>query len=114
MIYLCSAYSHPDPAVRERRFDAACRAAAELTRQGRTVYSPIVHSHSISKYGLPLNWAYWQRHDRRFIEACTEVVVLRIDGWKESVGIQAEIAIAQELGKPVTFLDPAQLCEQAK
>ncbi len=27
-----------------------------------------------------------------------------LDGWRESVGVQAEIAIARELGKPVTFL----------
>ena len=30
-----------------------------------------------------------------------------LDGWRESVGIQAEIAIARQLGKPVTFL-PAE------
>ena len=53
---------------------------------------------------MPLDWAFWQRHDRRYLEACDEVVVLMLDGWRESVGVQAEIAIARELGKPVTFL----------
>ena len=55
-------------------------------------------------YGVPLDWGFWQRHDHRHLEACDEVVVLMLDGWRESVGVQAEIAIARELGKPVTFL----------
>lgn len=105
MIYLCSPYTHPDPEVRQARCDAACRAAAELMREGRTVFSPIAHSHAICRYGVPLDWRYWQRHGRRFLEVCDEVVVLKLDGWHKSVGVQAEIAIAQTLGKPVRFVD---------
>ena len=104
MIYLASPYSHPEEEVRQRRFDAACRAAATLIRQGRTVFSPIAHSVAICRYGVPLDWRFWQRHDRCYLEACDEVVVLMLDGWGESVGVQAEIAIARDLGKPVTFL----------
>jgi hypothetical protein len=29
-----------------------------------------------------------------------------IDGWRESVGVQAEIQIAGECGKPVRYLAP--------
>jgi hypothetical protein len=104
MIYLASPYSHPDPQVREKRFEAACRAAAELLRQGQSVFAPICHSHPICEYGLPLDWQFWQPHDRRFLETCDEIVVLMLAGWEESVGVQAEIAIARELGKPVRLL----------
>jgi hypothetical protein len=107
IIYLCSPYTCADPAIRESRFEAACRAAAELTRQGKTVFAPVVHSHAIAKYGLPLEWRYWEIHDRRFLQACEEVIVLTLPGWQDSVGVNAEIAIARELGKPVTFLKPA-------
>jgi len=37
---------------------------------------------------------------------CGEVVVLKLSGWQESIGVQAEIAAARALGKPVTFLEP--------
>ena len=33
MIYLASPYTHPDPGVREARFDAACLATVELVRR---------------------------------------------------------------------------------
>ena len=104
MIYLASPFTHVDPAIRQQRFEAACRAAAALICRGQTVFSPIAHSHAICRYGVPLDWQFWQRHDRRYLDVCDEVVVLMLDGWRESIGVQAEITIARELGKPVTFL----------
>jgi hypothetical protein len=35
-------------------------------------------------------------------------MVLMLDGWRESIGVQAEIAIANELGKPVTYSLPVK------
>ena len=106
IIYLASPYSHPDPAVREQRFHAACRAAVALLHAGRVVFSPIAHSHPLAQHSLPGNWQFWEQYDRKFLERCDEVVVLMLDGWEESVGVQAEIRIARELGKPVRYLAP--------
>ena len=47
--------------------------------------------------------------DREHLERSDEAVVLVLDGWQESRGVQAEIRIARELGKPVRYLDPAEL-----
>lgn len=106
MIYLASPYSHPDPAVREFRFREACRAAAKFMRCGQPVFSPIAHGHCICTYGLPTDWRFWEPFDRRQLERCDEVVVLMLDGWQESVGVQAEIRIAGEYGKPVRYVAP--------
>ena len=104
LCYLCSPYSHSDPAVREQRFEAACRATAELIRQGKSIFAPIPYSHVLCSYGLPLDWQFWQRIDLAFLAICDEVIVLKLRGWQRSVGVQAEIAAARALGKPVTFL----------
>jgi nucleoside 2-deoxyribosyltransferase len=112
MIYLASPYTHVDPAIRQQRFEAACRAAAALICRGQTVFSPIAHSHAICAFGVPLDWRFWERLDRRYLEACDEMVVLMLDGWRESVGVKAEIAIARELGKPVTYLRVADQAEE--
>jgi len=106
MIYLASPYSHPDPAIREARFQAACRQAAEMLRCGIPAWSPIAYSHALTMHGLPLDWKFWERFDRLFLEMCSEVWVLTLDGWQQSKGIQAEIEIARELGKPVVFVEP--------
>jgi hypothetical protein len=106
VIYLASPYSHPHPAVREQRFQAACRAAAALLRVGLVVFSPIIHTHPLVAHGLPTDWASWERIDREHLQRSDEVLVLTLAGWRESVGVQAEIRIANELGKPVGYLAP--------
>ena len=87
MIYLASPYSHPDVTVREARFREACRTAARLMRAGRVVFSPIAHGHPIAEYGLPTNWRFWERFDRQQLDRCEELVVLMLDGWRESEGV---------------------------
>lgn len=106
MIYLASPYSHPELVVREQRFRAACEATARLITSGHVVFSPIVHGHPLVHHGLPTDWPFWERFDRNHLARCDEVVVLMLDGWRESVGVAAEIRIAGELGKPVGYLAP--------
>jgi len=108
--YLASPYSHPSAVVREQRFQAACRAAAALMQQGRVVYSPIAHTHPIAVLcDLPKGWEYWRQYDEAFLAASSEVVVLMLDGWQESAGVQAEIEIAERDGKPVRYMTPEEL-----
>jgi hypothetical protein len=104
MIYLASPYSHPDPAVRQDRFEKVCHAAAALIRRGHVVFSPIAHSHGMARLGLPTDWSFWETQDRWFLSVCAELWVLTLDGWQESRGVQAEITIAQSLGKPLRLL----------
>lgn len=104
MIYLASPYTHPDSSVREARFDAACLATAELVRAGHMVFSPIVHGHPLVRFDLPIEWEYWERIDREHLRRCDEVVVLMLDGWRESRGVQAEIDLAIEMDLPIRYL----------
>jgi hypothetical protein len=105
MVYLASPYSHKDPLVRLARFEAVCRVAGELMGNGFVVFAPIAHSHPIAELTrLPTDWAYWEVFDREFLRACSAIYVLQLPGWEESVGVQAEIRIAQELGLPVTYI----------
>lgn len=106
MIYLASPYSHSEAVVREQRLRAACHATAQLIAAGHIVFSPIVHGHPLVHHGLPTDWLFWERFDRDYLVRCNEVVVLMLDGWRESVGVAAEIRIAAELGKPVRYLAP--------
>ena len=109
MIYLASPYSHPDPAVRQRRFEGACQATATMIRDGKPVFCPVVHSHPLTRYGLPGDWDFWQRYDRAHLERCDAFAVLALDGWRESKGVQAKAAIARELGMPVRLIDPVEV-----
>lgn len=106
MIYLASPYWHADPAVRNQRFRAACRATAELICEGTTVFSPVVYGHALVGEGLPGDWSFWRRHDAEYLARCDEVIVLRLDEWEASEGVQGEIELAAAMGKAVRYLEP--------
>jgi hypothetical protein len=108
MIYLASPYSHPDPLVCQARFDAACQAAAGLITAGQAVIATIVQGHPLVRFGIPGSWSFWASLAREYIARCDEVVVLQLDGWRESEGVQAELALARELGKRVDYLEPEE------
>jgi hypothetical protein len=105
VIYLASPYSDPDPTVRHQRFYEACQATAALISAGHVVYSPIVNSHQLTRHGLPTDWDSWQRFDRHIIARCNALWVLTLPGWQESRGVTAEIAIAEELRLPISYVD---------
>jgi len=106
LVYLACPYSHPVRAVRVRRFEAVNRAAAKLMRQGLHIFSPISHTHPIAETGeLPLGWEYWQAYGRAYLTHCHKLIILRLDGWDRSKGVEAELRIANELGLTVEFMD---------
>lgn len=103
IVYLASPYSHPDPRIREERYGHASYMAAMLMRDGRLVYSPIVHSHPLTRLGLPTTWDYWRTLDEAMLSRCQELLVLTLDGWENSEGVMAEIRLARKLGIPVRY-----------
>ncbi|MBU2072740.1 MAG: DUF1937 family protein [Gammaproteobacteria bacterium] len=107
MLYLASPYSDPDPAVMEVRFDAVCRKAGELMNAGNVVYSPIAPCHPIAvRVGLPRTWDFWEKFDREMLKGADSFAILRLPGWDTSKGVAEERKIAEELGIPVTEIDP--------
>jgi hypothetical protein len=106
MIYLASPYSHKDPEVMLDRFRRVCVVAGRLMEIGEIVFSPIAHTHPIAlACGLSRGFDYWKRFDEEFISVSHKLVVVTMQGWRESLGVQAEIKIAVELGKRVLFIE---------
>jgi hypothetical protein len=105
LAYLAAPYSHPDPAVRQARYEEINRAAVGLIKRNVLVFSPITHCHPLHLLGnLPGDFAYWETFDRRMMAACDLLIVLAIPGWEQSVGVKAEIKIAAVLKLPVVML----------
>ena len=103
--YIACPYSSPYENVRRLRFEAANRCAGALMARGEVVFSPISHTHPIAEQcELPKGWEYWNKYDRAMLSQCVKVYVLTIDGWMESVGVAAELKIANELGLPVEYI----------
>lgn len=106
MIYLASPYSHPDPAIRWRRYHAAARFVAQEIWLGTPLFSPICYAHHMAnEHGLPLDAESWRPFNEYMIRNSYEMWVLRSPGWEESLGVNMEIDFAHQLNIPVIFKD---------
>lgn len=105
LTYVANPYSHPDPAVRQQRYEEVCRFTAERMAAGEVCFSPIAHSHPIEVVGgLVRDGDFWEKQDAPYLNACDKLVVLMLDGWMSSKGVAHEIKVAKERGIPVEYV----------
>lgn len=100
LTYLGSPYSLYKHGLHRAAREAAM-AAARLMEIGLVVYAPIPHGHNIACWGdLPAEWEFWKRQCQPYIDAASSLVVLKLEGWQDSVGLTYEIEEFERQGKP--------------
>jgi nucleoside 2-deoxyribosyltransferase len=108
-IYLASPYSLKDKDIEEFRYHEISRIAAKLHMKFPHAFIlPITQSHKLKLYEPKLGgtFAKWRDRDLLFIDKSDEVWVVMLDGWKDSIGVTAEIDHAHKTGKPVKYINP--------
>jgi nucleoside 2-deoxyribosyltransferase len=117
IIYLACPYTDPEATVREERFRLATEAAAALIKKGHVVFSPITMTHPIDVVlagsSATLGSEFWVAFDEAFMDMCSEMMVLDIEGWDQSNGIRREMEYFKAQGKAVRLMS-AQSCAGAR
>lgn len=105
MIYLASPYSHKHAYMRALRYKAVEKFVAE--RFGHAIiFSPILYTHHMARrQELPTDAASWKFFNDQMMNLATIMWVLMIPGWKESLGVQNEIAYANDIGLPIEYIE---------
>ena len=63
------------------------------------IVSPLLNHFSLPHVpGLGSDWEFWKNYSENLIKRCDKIIVLNIPGWRESVGVQAEIELATTNG----------------
>lgn len=108
MIYLASPYTHPDKAVVLKRVLDVTIAARKLILRRHYVISPIIHSHQVYlvSNSIGSDWSSWADYNRTLLDSCEKLYILPLDGWRESIGVQAEIYHAFKTLKPTFLINP--------
>lgn len=92
MIYICSPFTSKKKSLELLRYNRVQRYVAHLMKKGEVPFSPIVYCYPIHlKYSLPGHAAYWKSFNEHMMRKCDEMHVLMLEGWQDSVGVQAEI-----------------------
>lgn len=106
-IFLACPYSHVDENVVHQRFVACNRVAAKIAESGNVIFSQVTMSHPINlaleKTEKANIGKMWAPIDAVFLEAMEELVILDLDGWDKSAGIQREIDFYQGRGQRVSL-----------
>jgi hypothetical protein len=92
-------------------FIEAVRISAALLKAGIKNYSPIAHTYGLCIHGEldPLDTRIWYPLNDEMLKRCDVLIVARMDGWKDSVGIAREIKFFRRAERPIYSLDPGTL-----
>lgn len=106
-IFLACPYSHPDAQIVELRFVACNRVAAQIVESGHAVFSQVTMSHPINQVLQHTEKAnigkMWAPVDAIFLDVMEELIILDLEGWDKSAGIQREIEFYQGRNQRVSL-----------
>lgn len=86
-------------------FKRHAKVLQALLKQGRIVFSPIVHCHELAvEFDLPKDFTYWKNYSFAMIGPASKMVVICSPGWEQSRGVIAEIKMAHELGIEIEYV----------
>jgi hypothetical protein len=93
------------PAGMQAAFNDATRVTASFSSIRLNVYTPIVHGHPQALVAkLPTDHHFWWSMNLPFMQASCGALVVELEGWRESDGINAEIEWYAQQGKRVLYL----------
>lgn len=106
LIYLASPYSHPDFTIRDSNYRMISKIAAKMVAKGGVVFSPITYGHNLLEFRqMPSDWEFWFNFCVTFLMKCDKLVVCKMPGWENSVGVREEIEIAEKFGIEIEYID---------
>lgn len=104
MIYLASPYTHPNEAIRIRRFILARDFVHSHLCENVILFSPIVYTHQLAMtHQMPVEAQFWKFFNEDILRKADSMWVLKIDGWDESVGVLHEIEFAAKIRLPIEY-----------
>ncbi len=106
LIYLASPFRHSDVNIMKNRCAAAHYVAAQLSKQGYHVFSPLTHNEILVNLAPELPGEHWMQFDLAILAICESLFVLKSEGWELSKGVEREILFAKEKGMPIQEIDP--------
>lgn len=110
MIFVSAPYTDPDKQVIDYRMKMVSLYCAQLLKQGENCLTPLTHGTCIFKYTtLPSDFEFWKKMSYGMLKASSKMHVLKLDGWKESTGVKAEIEFAILNKIEISYIDVSQI-----
>ena len=101
LVYVASPYSHPDRGVMQERFEVIHCVTERIIREQTFVipFTPIAYTHQFAHIE-GVDWTEW---DINFLKVCKAILIVQMQGWVVSVGVQKEKNCCQRHGIPIYY-----------
>lgn len=90
---------------------AVASVTAQLTAAGVPVFSPIAHGQMLLDAAPHIldatDHEFWMRADQPMMNAAGGLIVVMLEGWRQSRGVRQEIM--EFVGRPIFLLDPSTM-----
>lgn len=104
--YLASPYTSNDSEIMKEIYLKVDEVGYKLLIKGFHLIEPIASTyHKAQRFQLPHEYSFWTTHCRKMVSVSDGVIVLMLEGWETSTGVQDEIKIASDLGKRVIYIN---------
>lgn len=110
LVYVASPYT-AYPHGPDRAYGDIGEVSWWLRIGGVSHFSPILYGHPLAKiWGVDReNSAFWLELDKGMMRVCDALVIVELDGWEDSSGINYEAAVFERDGKPIYYLNPTTM-----
>lgn len=113
LVYVASPYSDSDRAVMQARYEVVRDVTFRIICEQKVVipYSPVAYTHQFEEIG-GMDWYEW---DFKFLKRCDAMLVVQMEGWLASVGVQKEIGYCRKHSIPIFYTkvdDVLEVCEE--
>jgi hypothetical protein len=103
--YLAGPYTGDE----DNNFKLHANIFQQLLKQGRIIFSPIVHCHNLAvEFDLPKDFNYWKNYSMAMLGPAMKLIVICGSRWQDSKETQAEIKMAETLGIEIEYLHPLE------
>lgn len=112
LIYVAIPYKHENAEIMLERYNISTRVAAMLIDAFADVVpvAPITYTHVLNEFVD--RDVDWYNFDIALLFCCDILLVITIDGWKESYGVQYEIEKAKAANMHIIYADPDEVLEK--
>lgn len=110
--YLANPYGHKDKTIEDKRVKQITEVAGSLIRYGIAnntkinILSPVIHNSHINKvnnFNRDERMYVFMNFDFDMLARAGAMIVIMLDGWKESMGVTKEIEFCKENNIPIHY-----------
>lgn len=92
------------------RYKVLSQIAGNMMDNDEYVFSPVTHGHAVEMCcERTIDYHKWMAHGLIMLDRCEVLFVATLPGWRESSGVQLEIAMAKSKNIPIQYISLGEI-----